>query len=98
MSHPRVAPGTCWLGLQGCSSFTPPPDEWFFCLSVPQLPAAADGDPERHHPALRALHQAQRRETPLQVSGTADEQMCSALEQQSLLWALPPAEELVPSF
>lgn len=46
------------------STFIPPQNEWF-CLSVPQLAAFAHGDFERHHPALRALHQAERREAPL---------------------------------
>ena len=42
------------------------------CLSflslVPELSAAPDGDAERHDAALRALHQAQRREDVLRVS------------------------------
>lgn len=36
--------------------------------AVPHLPAAAHGDAERHHAALRPLRQAQRREAPLPVS------------------------------
>lgn len=38
---------------------------------VPYLPAPAHGDPERHDTALRALHQAERREAPLPVSARA---------------------------
>jgi len=63
VSHPEA--GTAGGFLQRLptwvtqhSSFAPPQNEWF-CLSVPQLAAFAHGDSERHHPALRALHQAE---------------------------------------
>ena len=82
VSHPEAGTAGAlqclptWVARYG--AFIPPQNRWF-CLSVPQLAAFAHGDSERHHPTLCALHQAERREAPLQVSGLSDEQKCSAL-------------------
>lgn len=54
-----------------------------FIPVVPKLAAAADGDPERHNTALRALHQAQRPEVSFHVSRIFPAVLSAAMRKAS---------------